>query len=435
MDISKRDRDVLRKLAEEFAEIGSDPVNDRRIQMWKDLNDLKRTKPMVWINEIPWHEMDVDGELAVVCESEPYRDQEIYLRRRLYQWRHMPFDMVAEPVVYSPLVVYDSGFGLSEVTEKAVTDESNAIVCRHYNQIIKDEDDVEKIQMPTIIHDEEKSEENYQRLREVFDGILEVQKIGKRGPWDHVGGSSYIDSLDAAAPFWFAPWDILVTWYGVAEALTDLILRPGLIHMIMSRLVDAYNHRLDRYEELNLLSLNNCNVRVGSGGLGYTDSLPRKDSDPDTVRARDTWGMAAAQIFSEVSPRMHEEFGLQYEMKWLDRFGLTYYGCCEPLHRKVEILEKIKNLRKISMSPWIELREAADNIGARYVFSFKPSPAPFADGDWNLEKTRMELIDALKGTKNCIVEVIMKDISTVRYEPQRLWEWARMASEMTEKFS
>jgi len=28
----------------------------------------------------------------------------------------------------------------------------------------------------------------------------------------------------------------------------------------------------------------------------------------------------------------------------------------------------------------------------------------------------------------------MKDISTLRYEPQRLWEWAQMASELTEQY-
>ena len=29
----------------------------------------------------------------------------------------------------------------------------------------------------------------------------------------------------------------------------------------------------------------------------------------------------------------------------------------------------------------------------------------------------------------CHVELIMKDISTVRYQPQRLWEWAEIAME------
>jgi hypothetical protein len=33
-----------------------------------------------------------------------------------------------------------------------------------------------------------------------------------------------------------------------------------------------------------------------------------------------------------------------------------------------------------------------------------------------------------------VVEVIMKDVSTVRYEPQRLWQWAQMASELTEQY-
>jgi len=37
--------------------------------------------------------------------------------------------------------------------------------------------------------------------------------------------------------------------------------------------------------------------------------------------------------------------------------------------------------------------------------------------------------------KGCMVEVIMKDISTVNYEPNRLWEWAEMASELTEEYS
>jgi len=29
----------------------------------------------------------------------------------------------------------------------------------------------------------------------------------------------------------------------------------------------------------------------------------------------------------------------------------------------------------------------------------------------------------------------MKDISTVRYQPQRLWEWAQIAAEVTEKYA
>lgn len=54
---------------------------------------------------------------------------------------------------------------------------------------------------------------------------------------------------------------------------------------------------------------------------------------------------------SEVSPAMHEEFELEYMMPIFERFGAVYYGCCEPLHLKTEMIRKYPNVRKISMSP------------------------------------------------------------------------------------
>ena len=215
----------------------------------------------------------------------------------------------------------------------------------------------------------------------------------------------------------------------------DLVMRPEMVHRAMDRLVNAYLCGLDQYEELNLLSLNNHNVRIGSGGLGYTDELPQPDFDPEHVRPIDLWGNATPQIFSDVSPEMHVEFALQYERRWLDRFGLTYYGCCEPLDRKVDILKSVPNLRKISMSPWVDVDAAVKNVGDQYVFSHKPNPAVFAEDIWNPEEARQQLVEVLDKAQDCVVEVIMKDISTVRYQPQRLWEWADIAVEVTAEYA
>jgi len=55
------------------------------------------------------------------------------------------------------------------------------------------------------------------------------------------------------------------------------------------------------------------------------------------------------------------------------------------------ILEKIPNLRKVSMSPFINIDEAVANVGDRYVFSYKPNPAVFAETTWNLDKARHDL--------------------------------------------
>jgi hypothetical protein len=276
--------------------------------------------------------------------------------------------------------------------------------------------DIEKIRMPEVTIDEEATKQNYDVLTKLFGDILRIESYG-------VGFQ------------WFAPWDELIRWWGVEPALTDMALRPELVHAAMDRLVNAYLCRFDQYVKLNVLSLNNGNFRIGSGGLGYTDELPQKDFDPGTVTTKDQWGNATAQIFSDVSPEMHWEFALQYEMRWLERFGLTYYGCCEPLHMKMDILQKIPNLRKVSMSPWVNIDKAIEKMGDRYVYSCKPNPAVLATDRWDPAYARKALYEVLEKPckSGCIVEVILKDISTLRYEPKRLWEWADIAMDVVQE--
>ena len=131
---------------------------------------------------------------------------------------------------------------------------------------------------------------------------------------------------------------------------------------------------------------------------------------------------------------MHWEFALKHDMRWLERFGLTYYGCCEPLDRKIDLMRKIPNLRKISISPWCDVERAIGQIGSEYVISYKPSPAVFAENEFQADKARADIRKVLeKVDGKCHIEFIMKDISTVRYEPQRLWEWAEIAAEEVER--
>ena len=50
--------------------------------------------------------------------------------------------------------------------------------------------------------------------------------------------------------------------------------------------------------------------------------------------------------------------------------------------------------------------------------------------------TRMaEKGEFLEHARGCHVELIMKDISTVRYQPQRLWQWAEIAMEVAEEYA
>jgi hypothetical protein len=409
MGISTGDREILRRLAAEQAAIAALPVQEERQALWRRLNNLERVRPLVWINEVCWPELAGEEELTLRCADETCRGIERGLRALLYQWHHFPGDMIVDPVYYAPIVVHDTGFGLRQQGHN-LNAYAGSVASQHFDPCLKEPADVEKIQSPVVTLDAAETDRRFSFLSELFAGVLPVVKRGFPGTW-------------------FAPWDELIRWWGVEPAMLDLVNRPEMVHAAMDRLVNGYLARLDQWERLNLLARNDGNVRIGSGGLGYVDGLPGTPFDAAHPRAHNLWGCATAQIFSEVSPAMHEEFALQYERRWLARFGLTYYGCCEPLDIKLGILASVPNLRKVSMSPWVKLDRAAERVGRRYVFSFKPNPAWLAEDTWRPDAVRAYLRDALERTRGCAVEVILKDVSTIRFQPQRLWDYARLASE------
>ncbi len=411
LDFPAADVRVLRELARRYAEIAALPEQPERKRRWQRLNDLEPERPLLWTNEVCWNEMDHDGSLRLRCANEVCQRIETELRRSLYQWEHFPGDMVIEPVFYSPLILENSGFGISPVADVAVTDQTSEIASRRFHNQIRSEEDLAKIQAPKITYQARRTEEFHAAYRRVFEGILPVQKRGSPG-------------------FWFAPWDDIVFWMGAEEVLLGLATRPEFMHKIIRRLTDAYLQGLAQFESLNLLALNTSNVRIGSGAYGYTKQLPPSDFDASRVRPFDLWGSATPQIFGSVSPQMHQEFGLAYELEWLSRFGMTYYGCCEPLHDKLEVLAGIPNLRKISMSPWADLKAAAPRIGRKYVISLKPSPSVLAAPSWHPEQVRRELETKLEAARGCNVEIVLKDISTVQRQPQRLWQWMQVATEV-----
>lgn len=412
--LKQPDVDLLRGLAEELVEAADAPIHQETAVLWRRLNDLDSVRPMVWINEIPWHEMNVNDELTLRAEHPWARDQERELRRTLYQWKHLPADMVLNDFMACPLAIHSTDFGIIEDVDVVRTDDASDVVSRHFNIQIAEPEDIEKIKMPVVSHNEEATTIRYQTMVDVYEGILPVRKMGQT----HI---------------WFTPWDYLIRWWGVQEAMLDLIMRPEMVHAAVDRMVDAWIEELDQFESQNLLSLDCNNTRVGSGGYGYCSALPGEDYVPEHVRPHNMWGCSNAQVFSSVSPQLHWEFAVEHDMRWLERWGLTYYGCCEPLHNKIEILRRIPNLRKVSVSPWCDPETTVEAIGADYVMSHKPNPAILAESQWDPRQARKDIRAFLEKTEGrCHVELIMKDISTVRYDPKRLWEWAAIAMEEAE---
>ena len=404
--LSRADLGVLRGLACEVADIAALPAQTDATARWKALNGLAPVRPLVLIDEIPWHEMDVDGELALRTEDETARVFERALRETLYRWRHLPVDMVVEAAIDVPKVIRSSGFGIERDESTLALDQHSEIVSHEYHDQLADEEAVDRIRAPEVELDVEATAAIETVAHQAFDGILEVRMQG----WSPS----------------FELWDDIVYWRGAEMVLFDLAARPEHMHAIASRYTDARLAMLDQLEAKGLLGREQQLVHCTGA---WTDELPAPGYDVERPRAIDSWTYGMAQILLSASPAMLEEFEIPYASRWYERFGLAYYGCCEPLHDRIHLVRRLPNVRKISMSPWADVEVGALAIGRNYVFSWKPNPNVFAVDGWDPDAIERQIghVVAVCAEVGCPLEITMKDISTVRHRPQRLWEWADIA--------
>ncbi len=406
---SPTDVSIIRDLAARTAEIAALPVQEEKRVLWRRLNGLRPVRPMVTIDQVCWNEMGPHGELDLQCQDPECRGYELRLRRLLYQWDNFPVDMVVDPFILVPKAIGNTGFGIQVQEDVAVTDPTSDVVGHMFKNQLQTEEDLEKVQTPRISHDAAETERRLEVAHELFDGLLEVRASG----------------LDP----YLSIWDPISTWMGVENALYAIIDKPDYVHRLVNRVTEGYLSMLDQLEEQGLLcqpqSLIHC---TGA----YTDELPAPGYDPERPRTRDLWMFGLAQMFSTVSPATFKEFEVDYVSRICERFGLVYYGCCDPLDRKMDEVRMIPHVRKVSMSPWVDQERGAREIRGDFVFSRKPSPAVFAPDRFDAQAVHADLTRtrAICDTYGCPLELILKDISTVRYDPGRLFEWARIAMDV-----
>ena len=94
-----------------------------------------------------------------------------------------------------------------------MSDPTSAIVGHKFINQFETDADLAKIKMPVVQYDAAQTAEREQAMKSVFDGVLPVERRGMPG-------------------FWFAPWDELIRWTGVTEAMMDLVERPEYMHVL-----------------------------------------------------------------------------------------------------------------------------------------------------------------------------------------------------------
>lgn len=406
-----KDREILRSLAQQVLDIAALPIQRTNLENWRALYDRRPDKPMFSIDQICWGEFAGEEELRLRCTDPFARQLEWKLRETLYRWLHFPCDMVVKPWFPLDKIITDSGIGVS-TTVQDETGHENAQT-HLFRDCIPDEDALQRLHAPVITYQREKSEAARQKAEEYFGDILPVRLTG---------------SL-----LWMALWDRIVFWRGAETILYDLMDRPEFLHSLMRKLCEFEMSVIDQYERQNLFETTGALCHCLET---WCSDLPKPGFDPEHVRAADCWVSGAAQIFSEVSPAMHEEFEINYLKPLYERFGLVNYGCCEPLHHKIDIIRKINNVRAISISPWAKVEAAAEAMGSDYVMARKPSPSFVAFADMADDAVRQETRKTLEACRRNGTPVVfmLKDLTTVKNEPHRLKIWHDIVKEEIERF-
>ena len=415
--ISGSDRQVVRELAKRVAELAARPAEAAKIAAWKRHNRFERGRALLVVRlEEVWDEFVPVSSLQ--CENVTMRAAERILRQRLYLARHIRDDTPVDGGWDVCLKVADPGYGFDEDCQQLAEDGHGRTGAK-YCKVIPDRADPDQwIHDRELVIDRDGTQREFELMSDVLGDIMPVSIRGKQ-------------------VFWFTPVDTLAVLRGLEQFFVDMVDDPRWVHALLDRMTASDIYYARRAEQQGAVDLNSGQHGLAGGPENFTDELPGEGFDGKHPRLMDMWALGAAQTFSEVSPAMHHEFATPYEARFLELFGLTHYGCCEPLHDKIHIVRKLPHMRRVSMSPWVDWRRGAENLGREFIYSAKPNPAFLQGVGWDVEVPRREILTILDACRanDCQLEFVLNGTLTCQVQPRRYDEWTDMVQQLTHDYA
>ncbi len=426
---------VLRELAKKYLEICNKDIMDKRRELWRKHNNLEETRVPIlcswhWLSNVEKYEMFVND---CVNKDPILMEVERFLRNMIYHDK-VNDDYVFEPWVTVPAVQPPWDYVVSSVksteswcwekekkekNEKFETSASNpeSFVAK---PSIKTIDDIyQNLKVFPHIVDEDKTQKRYDKVFDIIGDIIGVSMDRRPMLLWTWGGSDISTSLGS--------------FLGLENQYLYMIENQDLVHELAKFMMEGVLKVFDQAEKAGDWHPNesqNTNM-----GISYCDGFPDPVCNGRNYKMKDLWLFSQAQEFTGVSPKMQEEFAIQYQRPIMEKFGLVSYGCCEDQSNKVEILKKIPNLRRIGQGPYGNIEKTAEQTGKDYILSWKPKPS-MVGPQFDLEYIRDELESGYKQakSKDAVLDIMLKDIGTVEKEKERLIEWTRIAREVTGSF-
>lgn len=400
----RKDLEILRPLAEEYAAAPADDKWRKRREKWRAINSLRGKEPVIWAADFAWSEMP---ESRTRCEDPLFRSLEGQLRQKLFAAK-IGDDMVLEPWLTLAPEWESRGWG---VEIKSVRPEEAGGAFKT-EAPLKERADWKKLRTPRHAIDEARTAEKFRRATDAIGDILTIN--ASRAP-----ASEYRYFSGAMCQL-----------RGFEDLMMDMIDAPDWTRDFAAFLSAGVEKAESEAEKAGDFSLTD-----GAHAFGYRDELA--DPTPNTrgVSRKQLWGWAEGQDYSDVSPAMFEEFVLRYQIPILEKYGLTIYGCCENITPKIDLLRKIPNLRVIVVSPFSDPAKCAEQIGDRYVPCYRPSPADMVSYGFNPDRVRKVLRRDLSAFKanGCCPIIQMVGAMTVEKDRDRVAKWVQLVREVISK--
>jgi len=403
---------ILRELAQRYMEIAQLPIQAERRALWSRLNSLQPTRPMILATFGMWNVWcrEVFGDDRMQCVDPFYRAHEQALRMQLFQFE-VGDDFIQEPWITQGAAIqgtWRGNWGVNEGNSGTVMEGG----AWHYEPPLKSWQDVEKLTALPHAIDEAATARDVARLHEAVGDILPVNV--ERGP----ALTNFMGDISTS----------LAGLRGLEQLMVDMYESPEELHRLLAFMRDGILANQQQAEAAGDFSL----TSQANQSMTYAEELERPRANSGPRKRSELWGFCAAQEYTLISPEMHDEFLLQYQLPIMKNFGPVHYGCCENLTRKIDMLRQIPNLRSIAVTPTADVARCAEQIRGDYVFSWRPNPADMVCCGFAPDKIRGIVREAMAAAQGCRVTIHLKDVETVEGHPERLAQWVQIVREVTE---
>ncbi|MHB1293813.1 MAG: hypothetical protein ACYC4R_02340 [Anaerolineae bacterium] len=388
-----QERAILRELAATCMEYAALPVMEERTKLWYRHNALAGERPVL-VMEMDTFEGDMLPPMR--CQSPAAQAMERQLVKHIVNHELIDDDKVIPAYFSVPWTIHLQPFGIDIPRETGQDSAGRTIGYKERHPITDLQRDLPLLGPSKYSVDRERTRAQLEFAGGILDGVMPVRLSNDSLVW----GTMVTNRV--------------VALMGLEAMMFAMLDEPDAMHALMRFVTQDIMAFVQWQQREGLLMLNNANHYAGSGSYGFTHALPTETCrETGVVTPRDLWVNLNSQESVGISPQAFGEFVYPYNQEIAEAFGLTYFGCCEPVHKIwTKYVSKLARIRKVSVSPWCDETIMGEALaGSGVIYSRKPSPNFIGVGSvWDEEGFAAHMAQTLRAARGCRLEVIFRDV-------------------------